>query len=355
MKRITKISDIVSINRDIEEKERKETNRVNANEYSIFCPLCEKEGPNIIKADLGVDPKDRKIRWVTDCCHSEIVEDKYGNTEPAYDYKPEPPEPPEPRELREFKKEQNKLIDQIDQIDKIDKKDIRAMRIKQINKVSAKIPKTPDKLPKQFDIYKTVRKPIAKPGYVMDDGQGYHRKIKELGDDEGPLSIQELMDEADKLAKIKGHMLCNWKEDINTSGAIATCSCILCDKVVQVIENPTSEEDDISGKAVFEDCGEDETLQSKEVEPTNTNLSGLSDLTGLTSKIKDEFLKKMALQTYIDTDKPCPYCGCPEHSIVNPSMPIVNKCTKCGEMFNPDNINDVKRMLEQRKQRKTTL
>lgn len=317
MKRITKISDIVNINKDIEEKERKERARINADEYSIFCPLCGKEGPSIVKADLGVYPNEHKIKWVTDCCTSETVENKYGNVEPAYNYKPEPPTPPEPRELREIRDEQIKLID---------KEDIRAMRIKNIYKVSAK---TPDKLPTQHEIYKTIRKPAVKPGYVMDDGQGYHRKMKDLGDNEGPLSLQELMDEADKLAKIKGHMLSGWKKEPSSHGLKATCFCVLCDKQVNVIENPTSEEDDISGSAILEDCGEN-ISQPKEIK---------TDLTNLLGKIKDEFLKNAIAKptVYKDPKHPCPKCGSIEHIILNPSMPIINQCVQCQEMFNPDN------------------
>lgn len=33
----------------------------------------------------------------------------------------------------------------------------------------------------------------------------------------------------------------------------------------------------------------------------------------------------------------CPKCGCLEHNVLNPSMPIVNECTKCKHKWNPDN------------------
>jgi len=34
---------------------------------------------------------------------------------------------------------------------------------------------------------------------------------------------------------------------------------------------------------------------------------------------------------------PCPKCGNLEHSILNPSHPIINECTKCKYQWNPDN------------------
>lgn len=40
---------------------------------------------------------------------------------------------------------------------------------------------------------------------------------------------------------------------------------------------------------------------------------------------------------YTDTKNPCPKCGNPDHYILNPSMPIINQCTKCQHMWNPDN------------------
>jgi Zn-finger nucleic acid-binding protein len=33
----------------------------------------------------------------------------------------------------------------------------------------------------------------------------------------------------------------------------------------------------------------------------------------------------------------CPKCKCPEHSILSPSHPTINECTKCKYQWNPDN------------------
>ena len=33
----------------------------------------------------------------------------------------------------------------------------------------------------------------------------------------------------------------------------------------------------------------------------------------------------------------CPKCNHPEHTILNPSNPIINECTKCKHRWNPDN------------------
>lgn len=35
----------------------------------------------------------------------------------------------------------------------------------------------------------------------------------------------------------------------------------------------------------------------------------------------------------------CPKCGCDSHVILNASMPIINQCCVCGNMWNPDNVN----------------
>ena len=46
---------------------------------------------------------------------------------------------------------------------------------------------------------------------------------------------------------------------------------------------------------------------------------------------------KVADQVYNDPKKPCPKCGNPDYYIANQSMPIINECTKCNHMWNPDN------------------
>jgi Zn ribbon nucleic-acid-binding protein len=33
----------------------------------------------------------------------------------------------------------------------------------------------------------------------------------------------------------------------------------------------------------------------------------------------------------------CPKCKHPEHTILNPSNPIINECVKCKHRWNPDN------------------
>jgi len=33
----------------------------------------------------------------------------------------------------------------------------------------------------------------------------------------------------------------------------------------------------------------------------------------------------------------CPKCGHNEYTILNPSMPTINQCTKCGHKWNPNN------------------
>ena len=41
---------------------------------------------------------------------------------------------------------------------------------------------------------------------------------------------------------------------------------------------------------------------------------------------------------------PCPKCGCAEHSILNPSHPIINECAKCKYQWNPDNIKTAQKV-----------
>ena len=53
----------------------------------------------------------------------------------------------------------------------------------------------------------------------------------------------------------------------------------------------------------------------------------------------------------------CPKCGCDSHVILNASMPTVNQCCMCRNMWNPDNANplnhpQVKAKLERIKARK---
>lgn len=45
--------------------------------------------------------------------------------------------------------------------------------------------------------------------------------------------------------------------------------------------------------------------------------------------------KKEANVIYKGT--PCPKCNCPEHTILNPSHPIINECIRCKHCWNPDN------------------
>lgn len=230
---------------------QKEEARKNSDEYAIFCPNCGKENPDIVKADIGVGgPTDKRMRNVTQCCGSEQVEDKRGFPKPV----------PQPEIIE---RENNQITSKM------------KSNVKILKSFTVKSAKTPNKLPSQMDVYKTVRKPISPPTKIMDDGMGKHKRMKDFGGEDDSATLEDLVKEAHEVTRIKGHLLGNWDVTNNHGLRSAIASCITCGKAIFVNEAPRSNEE-MSGNAMFEECS------SKEDD---------AEIKTLQSKIQDAFLK----------------------------------------------------------------
>lgn len=109
-----------------------------------------------------------------------------------------------------------------------------------------------DNKPDSFNIYKSVRKQMPKPGFVMDDGLSPHHKLKDIGGygEEEMVTLDDLKNEASIACELKGHTLGKW----NDSGNISTNHCLACDKPIVVNTRPKPNEIDIDGEAIISDC-----------------------------------------------------------------------------------------------------
>jgi hypothetical protein len=101
-----------------------------------------------------------------------------------------------------------------------------------------------------YNAYKSIRKPMPKPGYAMDDGLTNQHKIKDIGGEEDMASLDELKNEAAIACELKGHTLGNWKD----FGYIATNVCQYCNKQIIINTRPKPNEMDISGEAIITNC-----------------------------------------------------------------------------------------------------
>lgn len=100
-----------------------------------------------------------------------------------------------------------------------------------------------------YDVYKGIRKPIARPGYVEDDKRPSGPYEEELD------VIDELEDRAAKNCENgKGHLLGHWQRFEETMRTISENKCVRCNKGVTVIDRPTKEESQISGEAFMSEC-----------------------------------------------------------------------------------------------------
>lgn len=131
----------------------------------------------------------------------------------------------------------------------------------------------------QLGIYKTIRKQMPRPGYAIEEGKDNAKRMRDFGGDGEIPNLQELTHEAEALSKIKGHMLGKWKEEKSPNGPFSINTCVICGDIVKVTDKPISGENDISGKAIDEECRKDNGQDS------------FSTLNVLKAKIQNAFLK----------------------------------------------------------------
>ena len=106
----------------------------------------------------------------------------------------------------------------------------------------------PYKISGWYDAYKTIRKPMPRPGYFEED------KRPDSTFEEDEVSIEDLKKEAEIICEGRGHILNEWIDAKRGTGYISTSSCKKCNKRITVIERPVGNGRDMVGEAFTQDC-----------------------------------------------------------------------------------------------------
>jgi len=107
----------------------------------------------------------------------------------------------------------------------------------------------PYKISGWYDVYKSIRKPMPRPGYVEEDKRPSAPPIEEED-----ASIEDLKIEANIVCEGKGHELGEWADAKRGRQNVSTSTCKKCNKSITVIENPLGNETDMMGEALTQNC-----------------------------------------------------------------------------------------------------